>query len=289
MGIPFFLFFGWLSDKIGSKGIILCGMFLGLITFKPAFNAMYQIPTKRILANIEEISHGKHTSTNKEFTDFRLVDGTLFHFDSKVAPTVQSLENHSYDAVTLNRGDKWRLIMINFLIEFIFTMVYAPMAAYLINLFPLRIRYTALSVPYHLGFGIIGGLSPYFATFMVEKARIAEKNDFYLSGLIYPLMVIAINILIGLLYLRDEKSIFSRKLNYTINLNPVRKWLGLLWILLSITIAWIGWVNAGIPKMFSGHQVDIVFGCIITFIITPVAAGSLFLFGKFALEDSYKY
>jgi hypothetical protein len=77
------------------------------------------------------------------------------------------------------------------------TMVYAPIAAFLVELFPARIRYTSLSVPYHIGNGVIGGLVPFMATFIV-----AETGNIY-AGLLYPIAVALITLIVGTIFLPE--------------------------------------------------------------------------------------
>ena len=167
-------------------------------------------------------------------------------------------------------------------------MAYAPMAAFLVAMFPLRIRYTSLSLPYHLGFGIFGGLSPYFATYLSAKASESGNAAYYLLGLHYPLALMAISIVVSVIYLKENNARFSLYTAPASVLNPLRKWLGLVWIALAMVIAWYGFIEAGIPKLFSGHGEDVVFGLIITLIITPIAVFSLFFFGKYSLEGSFR-
>jgi len=79
------------------------------------------------------------------------------------------------------------------------TMVYGPIAAYLVELFPTRIRYTSMSLPYHIGNGWFGGMLPLLAT-----ALVAAKGDIY-YGLWYPIVVALMTFVVGLLFLRDRK------------------------------------------------------------------------------------
>ena len=80
-------------------------------------------------------------------------------------------------------------------------MVYGPIAAFLVEMFPAKIRYTSMSLPYHIGNGIFGGLLPIVATYLVSNAKIMNNPEWYLQGLWYPIIVGAICFLIGVLYL----------------------------------------------------------------------------------------
>ncbi|MGH2565583.1 MAG: DUF6814 family protein, partial [Ginsengibacter sp.] len=189
--------------------------------------------------------------------------------------------------ITVNNTDKWKLIFLIFLLEFIFTLSYAPLAAFIVEMFPLKIRYTSLSVPYHFGYGIFGGLAPYFATYLVQKAGEAGRNDYYLAGLNYPILLMSISLIIGLIYIKENNREQSLRLLPAAAINQIKKWLGIVWMLLGLLAVWYGIFKIGVPKIMSGKQEDIVFGIIIMFIITPVSAIGLFFFGKYALQGEY--
>jgi MHS family proline/betaine transporter-like MFS transporter len=84
-------------------------------------------------------------------------------------------------------------------------MVYGPVAAFLVELFPTKIRYTSMSLPYHIGNGVFGGLVPFLSTLIVELSKSPEKpaGD-PLSGLWYPIGVAAVCLIIGVMYLRNK-------------------------------------------------------------------------------------
>lgn len=289
MGLPFFFFFGWLSDKIGRKVIMMAGMVAALVAFRPIFSSMYNASK----VGDKVLTHIQTSTSHQEGTSYLITtsiydDGTVLYQKQEDIPGTDKRIPELHKTVTLSVYSKWKLILLNFLLEIIFTMAYAPMAAFLVEMFPLKIRYTSLSLPYHLGFGIFGGLSPYFATYFVDKAAQAGRGDYYLAGLIYPLVMIAMSVLVGMLYIRENDPRYRLDVTNTFLLNSIRKWLGILWIMLALVVVWYGFMQAGIPKILSGKQEDIVFGFIITVIITPVAACSLFFFGKYALEGAYK-
>jgi MFS family permease len=81
------------------------------------------------------------------------------------------------------------------------TMVYGPIAAFLVELFPTRIRYTSMSLPYHIGNGVFGGLVPFIGT----AAVVATGNRY--AGLWYPMIVAAITFVVGVLYLRERRDV----------------------------------------------------------------------------------
>jgi hypothetical protein len=114
--------------------------------------------------------------------------------------------------LSINNTDKWTLIWLVFLQVLFVTMVYGPVAAFLVELFPAKIRYTSMSLPYHIGNGIFGGLLPAVATFLAlnakkaneiaEAAGLAKVYDKpYLEGLWYPIAVAGVCLIIGVIYL----------------------------------------------------------------------------------------
>lgn len=295
MGIPFFFLFGWLSDKIGRKYILLAGMLLAAIGIRPIFSGMYhgvdlqnkientsaiKIDTKsQILAEGSTIL----TTTTQHF----YTDGTLLTELKNDITLGDTRKSESFKTITLSNTGKWKLIFLVFLLEFIFTVSYGPLAAFMVEMFPLKIRYTSLSLPYHFGYGIMGGMAPYFASYLVEKASEANKPTYYLAGLTYPIVLMIISIIIGLIYLKENSRDPNTEITNYLKINQLKRWLGIVWIALGLGSAWFGIFKIGIPKIMSGRQEDIVFGIIIMLIITPITALGLFLFGKYCLQGEY--
>jgi MFS family permease len=295
MGIPFFFLFGWLSDKIGRKYILLAGMFLAAIGFRPIFNGMYQgidLQNKientsaiKVETNSQIIEEGstKLTTTTQHF----YTDGTLLTELKNDITIGNTRKSESFKTVTLNNASKWKLIFMVFLLEFIFTVSYGPLAAFMVEMFPLKIRYTSLSLPYHFGYGIMGGMAPYFASYLVEKESEANQPKYYLAGLTYPIVLMIISIIIGLIYLKENRTNPNTEITTYLKTNQLKRWLGIVWIALGLGSAWFGIIKIGIPKIMSGRQEDIVFGIIIMFIITPIVVIGLFVFGKYCLQGEY--
>ncbi len=228
MGTPLFIFFGGLSDKIGRKGIMMAGMILGVICYRPIFEKMYQtvnLNNKEIIASSvktvtsSSIIQGTSDSLLTKTTTSEYSDGTKYKKVSKIT----LLADRSKDApkvedkitISINSSDKWILVlMVFFLISFV-TMAYGPIAAFLVEMFPTKIRYTSMSLPYHIGNGVFGGLMPAIATYLVTTAnaanQIAEEAGNsavyakpYLEGLNYPIALISVCIVIGLIYIKGS-------------------------------------------------------------------------------------
>ncbi len=295
LGVPFFLLFGWLSDRVGRKYFLLIGMLAGIIGFRPIFNGMYQVTN---LHNKTENSAAKKIKTQTDYlkgNDFVSTistthfynDGTLMTEIKKENNTAGALKTEIIKTVQVSNKDKWTLIFFVFLLEFIFTISYGPLAAFIVEMFPLKIRYTSISLPYHFGYGIFGGMAPYFATYLVQKASDNNQPAYYLAGLTYPILLMSISVVIGLLYLKENRPQKNSSIIPTTTINWLKKWTGIPLIILGFIAGWFGIVKMGLPKIMSGNQDDIVFGIIMMFIITPVAVMGLFLFGKYALQGEY--
>lgn len=101
----------------------------------------------------------------------------------------------------LSQGSIIMLVLLVFIQVIFVTMVYGPIAAYLVELFPTRIRYTSMSLPYHIGNGVFGGLVPFISTSLV-----AATGNIY-AGLIYPIGIALITFIIGTLYVKDNRHV----------------------------------------------------------------------------------
>lgn len=212
---PGFVLFGWLSDKIGRKSIMLAGMLLAIIAYRPIYEKMYtsvNLAEKTIAANgvenkrtvkLHESIAGDSTVTYTTFTNY--TDGTItrndsiVHWTSNAVATVEQPKIHK--AVTINSDTKWTLAFLIFIQVIFVTMVYGPIAAFLVEMFPVRIRYTSMSLPYHIGNGIFGGLLPAVATYLVTNGKASGHSQWYLEGLWYPIIIGGICFVIGLIYL----------------------------------------------------------------------------------------
>jgi len=178
-GTPLFLFFGWLSDRIGRKPIILGGCLLAAITYIPIYQAMVAN------ANLTFDAAGKITAANPNI----LVEAILV----------------------------W--IQVVFV-----TMVYGPIAAFLVEFFPARVRYTSLSIPYHLGNGEFGGwlpllytgivaatvagagYTPWFGVFDLRGFNAAnDPNGNIYAGLAYTIIVALMTAIIGWFWIPETR------------------------------------------------------------------------------------
>ena len=296
LGIPFFIFFGWLSDRIGRKYLLVISLLLGALCSRPIFSQMYQVINLRNKvenrsANIFDIKRQLLPGGDS------LIVATIMHFytdgticreeKTEVLYKGKPEKTEIVKIIKINNTDKRTLVLMIFLLEFLFAISFGPIAAYMVEMFPLKIRYTSLSLPYHLGYGIFGGMGLLFATYFVEKAKEANNSEYYLAGLTYPIVLMSVSLVIGLLYLKESKDGQPEESVHYHYFNKIKRMLGFVWILLGIVAAYFGFFRLGIPKIMSGNQDDIIFGIIMMAIITPVASISLLLFGKYALQGEY--
>jgi len=226
---PFFLVFGALSDKIGRKWIMLTGMLIAIFSYRPIYSAMHdaaslenkQVLPERTRIDVTTLPNEKNnggvvktTVTTNEYSD-----GTLYK-ETKKETVGTGSANSATDtkiskAVIVDSSSFWKLVWLIFVQVIFVTMVYGPIAAFLVEMFPVKIRYTSMSLPYHVGNGIFGGLLPAIATFLATKATQANEvaakagkalpyDKPFLEGLWYPIILAAVCFIIGALYINGN-------------------------------------------------------------------------------------
>ncbi len=187
MGMPFFVFFGWLSDRIGRKWIILAGCLLAVVTYLPIYKAMQSAAGSNVVTAISQ----KHPVTGAITLTPQSMD------DKGALVTAPKVLPYTSIGDLVANPTAWILILLIFIQVFWVTMVYGPIAAYLVEAFPAKIRYTALSLPYHIGNGVFGGLLP-----LIGLSVIAQTGNIY-AGLYYPMIVAGITFIVGAIFLKE--------------------------------------------------------------------------------------
>ncbi|MFT0862643.1 MFS transporter [Ancylobacter sp. G4_0304] len=254
IGTPFFIFFGWLSDKIGRKPILIAGCLIAAATYFPLFEQIARIANPKLIAATEQVKIDitadpatcgtlfdpvgvrvftrpcdvirRTLATNS--MHYELVQGaagsplvatvngtavTIPDTDKTGAAIVAAAQGAGYPVVgdatilkeptiggVFSNPRSLSLIGLLFILVLYVTMVYGPIAALLVELFPTRIRYTGMSLPYHIGNGWFGGFLPPTAFAIVA----ASGNIF--SGLWYPIVVALMTVVIGVIFLPETKN-----------------------------------------------------------------------------------
>jgi MFS family permease len=255
LATPFFIIFGWLSDRIGRKPIILAGCVLAAATYFPLFSALSQAANPALHAaqaaapvviiadpadcsvQFDPIGRNKFDSSSCDIAKSYLAKTGISYSNVEAAqgkvaqlmigetmipavdPSVvegtaradaiksfqmqvkSALAAEGYPEKADPAGiDKPVVVGILFILVFYVTMVYGPIAALLVELFPAKIRYTSMSLPYHIGNGWFGGFLPTIAFAMVA----ATGNIYY--GLWYPIAVCILTVIVGLLFLPETRT-----------------------------------------------------------------------------------
>ena len=187
LGMPFFVFFGWLSDRIGRKWIIMAGLLCAILSYLPIYNAMQSVAGSNVVTA---------TSQKDPVTGAIKLTPQSADAEGNITTSPKVIPYTTFGELVSSRTT-WVLIGLIFLQVFWVTMVYGPIAAYLVEAFRAKIRYTALSLPYHIGNGVFGGLLP-----VVGLSVVASTGNIY-AGLYYPMIVAAITLVVGSLFLKE--------------------------------------------------------------------------------------
>lgn len=210
-GTPFFVVFGAWSDKIGRKWIMMGGMFLAIISYQYLFKKLLQLSDT---TNSIELVNEKIVKSDRQIlsnTDTIKTVTAIHQFENGISlasttkDTLYSSGKKQLAAAvpkivkTVESSTYWKMVFIVFIMIIYVTMVYGPIAAFLVELFPTKIRYTSMSLPYHIGNGVFGGLTPFVATLLTT---IYTNN--LLVGLMYPIIIAAICLVIGTIYIQNK-------------------------------------------------------------------------------------
>jgi MFS family permease len=186
LGMPLFVVFGALSDRIGRKRIMMAGCLLAALSYLPIYQGLQNASGSDV---VTAISQRNPVTGAIALTPQTMVNGEL-------QPAAEVLPYEGMGALLANPV-AWKLVLLIFVQLVFVAMVYGPIAAYLVEAFPAKIRYTALSLPYHIGNGVFGGLLP-----LIGVTVVAQTGNIY-AGLYYPIAVAALTFVVGSLLLKE--------------------------------------------------------------------------------------
>jgi MFS family permease len=190
LGMPLFVLFGALSDRVGRKWVMMAGCLLAAISYVPIYEAMQRAAGSNV---VTAVSQRNPVTGAISLTPQSLVNGVL-------QPAKEVLP-YAHFSTFISSPIAWKLILLVFVQVVFVTMVYGPIAAYLVEAFPANIRYTSLSLPYHIGNGVFGGLLP-----LIGLSLVAQTGHIH-AGLYYPIIVASITFIVGSLLLKETRHI----------------------------------------------------------------------------------
>ncbi|WP_342623773.1 MFS transporter [Pseudomonas alkylphenolica] len=239
IGAPFFVFFGWLSDRIGRKPILMLGLLLATLLYFPLFKALSHYANPQIDAasrqspivvmadpqsctfQFDPVGKARFDSPCDKAKTFLVKQGLPYSSESAAAGsavvvTVGDQRIDGFDEVALRAAidkagypakadpasvNETMVVVLIVAMILIATMTYGPLAAVMVELFPTRIRYTSMSLPYHIGNGWFGGFLP-----TVSFALVVYTGDIF-YGLWYPVLITGVSLVVGLFCLKETRDV----------------------------------------------------------------------------------
>ncbi|MDP9711036.1 UNVERIFIED_ORG: MFS family permease [Pseudomonas fluorescens] len=239
IGAPFFIIFGWLSDKVGRKPVLMLGLLLATALYFPIFKSLAHYANPAIdhasrqapitvvadpatcTFQFDPVGKAKFDSPCDKVKTFLVKQGLPYSSvaapaGSAVQVSVGDVKLDGFDeaalrgAITLagypqqadmQQINKPMIVALIVGLIIISAMCYGPLAALMVELFPTRIRYTSMSLPYHIGNGWFGGFLP-----TVSFALVVYTGDIF-YGLWYPVLITGVSLVVGMICLRETKNI----------------------------------------------------------------------------------
>ena len=239
IGAPFFIFFGWLSDRVGRKPILMLGLLLATVLYFPLFKALShyanpQIDTASrqspivVMADpatctfqFDPVGKARFDSPCDKVKTFLVKQGLPYTSQpaasgAEVQVSVGEQKISGFDEAAMRAAiteagypakadpssvNQPMVVLVMVLLTLIATMTYGPLAAVMVELFPTRIRYTSMSLPYHIGNGWFGGFLP-----TVSFALVVYTGDIF-YGLWYPVVITGVSLVVGMLCLKETRNV----------------------------------------------------------------------------------
>ncbi len=239
IGAPFFIFFGWLSDRVGRKPILMLGLLLATVLYFPLFKALShyanpQIDTASrqspivVMADpstctfqFDPVGKARFDSPCDKVKTFLVKQGLPYTSQAAAPGTevqvsvgeqkISGFDEAAMRAAITDAGypakadassvNQPMVVLIMVMLTLIATMTYGPLAAVMVELFPTRIRYTSMSLPYHIGNGWFGGFLP-----TVSFALVVYTGDIF-YGLWYPVVITGVSLVVGMICLKETRNV----------------------------------------------------------------------------------
>lgn len=210
IGAPLFIVFGGWSDRIGRKKIIIAGCVLAAVLYVPIYMGMVSAANVGHFTRTASAPSVKtEEKMDKDTSALLRIKTTVTNYDQGVVTETVTEKSPSKPdekpekkTVIVPEGPLMFVLSLLVLIQVVFvTMVYGPIAAFLVELFPTRIRYTSMSVPYHIGNGVFGGLVP-----IIGVALQKGTGNLY-AGLAYPIGIALITAVVGGFLIKEKRDV----------------------------------------------------------------------------------
>ena len=239
IGAPFFIFFGWLSDRVGRKPILMLGLLLATVLYFPLFKGLSHYANPQIDAasrqspivvmadpatctfQFDPVGKARFDSPCDKVKTFLVKQGLPYSSQaaapgSDVQVSVGDKQIKGFDEAAMRGAiseagypakadpsavNQPMVVLMMVLLTLIATMTYGPLAAVMVELFPTRIRYTSMSLPYHIGNGWFGGFLP-----TVSFALVVYTGDIF-YGLWYPVVITGVCLVVGMLCLKETRNV----------------------------------------------------------------------------------
>jgi MFS family permease len=203
LSTPFFIFFASLSDRIGRKGIMLTGILLAGLTYMYLYKNMAKQADWKAWQQTEQVAPVKAVKLNDAGDSLCTSTYTYLNGAIRTEKIQKKKSDHFVGAkpTAVLKLPKENLLKIAWLIfiQLLFVaMAYGPIAAFLVELFPTRIRYTSMSLPYHIGNGVFGGLTP-----LIAESLVVKTNNMF-AGLYYPICIALITVVVGVVFIKKK-------------------------------------------------------------------------------------